>query len=108
MMSIQTAHQTGEAERRIYLSPAMKELVRERIAGRTEGHVFLNRFGKPWTIQSLKKRWEGLRARTGVKGSLRTYRRTFISTAINDTNVNPALVAQLAGHSIDILFKHYL
>jgi integrase len=103
-----TAHQTGQAERRIYLSPAMKELLKERIAGRAEGHVFLNRLGKPWTIQSLKKRWEWLRARTGVKGSLRTYRRTFISTAINDTNVNPALVAQLAGHSIDILFNHYL
>ncbi len=103
-----TAHLTGIADRRIYLSPVMRDLVRERMTGRTEGPLFVNSKGKRWNIQSLKKRWEYLRGKTGVKGTLRSYRRTFISTAINETNVNPAIVAQLAGHGIDILFKHYL
>lgn len=102
-----TAHQTGEAERKIYLSPVMRELIAERIDGRTSGPVFVNSKGRPWTLHSLKKRWETLRAKTGIKGSLRSYRRTFISTAINSANVNPALVAQLAGHSIDVMMKHY-
>jgi integrase len=104
-----TAHQTGEAERTIYLSPVGKRLFVDVIGDRTEGHVFLNSRGMPWTIQALKKRWEVLRAKTGVTGSLRTYRRTFASKAINDTNVNPALVALLLGHAdLTMLLKHYL
>jgi integrase len=103
-----TAHMTGVAERKIYLSPVLRDLVAQLIGDRTEGYVFLNSKGKPWNIQSIKKRWEYVRSKTGVKGTLRSFRRTFISTAINEANVNPALVAQLAGHSIDSLFKHYL
>lgn len=102
-----TAHLTGNPERTIYLSPAAKEVVRQCIGGRTEGFVFLNAFGKPWNCQSMKKRWEAMRKVTGIKGSLRSYRRTFISSAINEANVNPAVVATLAGHGIDVLMKHY-
>jgi integrase len=102
------AHLTGEPERKIYLSPVMRELLKSSIGSRAEGWVFLNSKGMRWNIHSLKKRWQTLREKHGLRGSLRSYRRTFISTAINDANVNPALVAQLAGHGIDILFKHYL
>jgi integrase len=103
-----TAHQTGEPERKIYLSPAMKELIVERTGDRISGCVFLNSRGGPWKIHNMKKRYDDLKQRFGIKGCLRLYRKTFISSAINTTNVNPALVAQLAGHSIDILFRHYL
>jgi integrase len=103
-----TAHKTGEAERKIFLSPLMLELVKDRIGDRTEGHVWLNSLGKAWNVQSMKKRWESLRAKTGVKGSLRSYRRTFIFSAINASNVNPAIVASLVGHvGLEILMKHY-
>lgn len=103
-----TAHQTGEAERRIYLSPTMIALVKELIGKRTEGYVWLNSRGEAWNVQSMKKRWETLREKTGVKGSLRSYRRTFISSAINASNVNPAIIASLVGHvGLEILMKHY-
>lgn len=102
-----TARLTGNPERTIFLSAEAKELVEKLIGGRTEGFVFLNSFGKPWNCQSMKKRWEVLRRETGAKGTLRTYRRTFISSAINDANVNPAIVASLAGHNLDVMMKHY-
>jgi integrase len=102
-----TAHLTGIAERTIFLSPEAKAVVENAIGGRAEGFVFLNRFGKPWNCQSLKKRWEVLRTATGVKGTLRSYRRTFISSAINGANVNPAIVATLAGHNLDVMMRHY-
>lgn len=103
-----TAHQTGNPERTIFLSAEVKEVITGLIGTRTEGFVFLNSFGKPWSCQSMKKRWEVLRRETGVKGTLRTYRRTSISSAINDANVNPAIVASLAGHNLDVMMKHYL
>lgn len=103
-----TAHQTGNPERKIYLSPEAKKTVEACVGKRTEGFVFLNAFGKPWNCQSLKKRWEALREATGVKGSLRSYRRTFISSAINEANINPAIVASLVGHvGLEIIMKHY-
>lgn len=102
-----TAHMTGNPERTIYLSQEARNVVGECIGTRTEGFVFLNSFGRPWNCQSMKKRWDALRKVTGVKGTLRSYRRTFISSAINEANVNPAIVATLAGHGIDILMKHY-
>ena len=102
-----TAHLTGEAERKIYLSPVMKELIVEMAGDRKEGYIFTNRNGAPWTLHALKKRWETMRERTGIKGTLRTYRRTFISSAINHSNVNPAIVAHLAGHSVEVMMKHY-
>jgi hypothetical protein len=44
-----------------------------------------------------------------VTGSLRWYRRTFASKAINQSNVNPALVATLLGHAdLTMPLKHYL
>jgi integrase len=104
-----TAHQTGEAERKIYLSPTMQQLLREQIGVREEGHVFRNRLGKPWNCHSLKKRWEALRKRTGIQGTLYQMRHTFASRAINQSNVNPALVAKLLGHTdLTMLLQHYL
>ena len=86
----------------------MADLLKVLIGGRTEGSIWLNSRGKAWNLHSMKKRWEALRRKTGVKGSLRSYRRTFISSAINNTNVSPAIVASLFGHvGLEILMKHY-
>lgn len=105
-----TARATGEAERAIYLSDGLKELLRKLIGVRTEGFIFLTAHGKPWSYTNLEERWQVLKEKVPVpKGvTLYTYRRTFISTALNEKNVNPALVAQLVGHvGLDMLLKHY-
>src|SRR5262249_42341428 len=44
-----TARKTGEPERKIYLSPELKELIKGLIGGRTEGFVFLTARGKQWS-----------------------------------------------------------
>jgi len=104
-----TGHQTGEKERKIYLSPIMKEMVADQIGNRTEGFVFVTHKGKAWTMDSLKKRWWRLQKKHGIKGSMYMARHAFASRAINQTNVNPALVAQLLGHQdLDMLLRHYL
>lgn len=106
-----TARSTGKDERAIYLSEEAKALVRGLIGDRTAGYVFLTQSGKPWTYTNLVERWQHLVTKVPVpKGvTLYTYRRTFISAAINDRNVNPALVAQLVGHvGLDMILKHYL
>jgi integrase len=106
-----TAKVTGKEERPIYLSEGMKALLRERIGGRTEGFIFLTVQKKPWTYTNLQGRWQELVKKVPVPDgvTLYTYRRTFISEAINEKNVNPALVAQLAGHTdLTMLIKHYL
>lgn len=107
-----TARQTKKKERKIYLSAAGVQLFREMIGDRTAGPVFLTlRKKQAWTKTNLDRQWWKLtRQRVEIPEgvTLYTYRGTFISTAINDHNINPAVVAHLAGHSIDILFKHYL
>ena len=106
-----TARKTGKPERTIYLSEEMKRLVRQLIGERTEGFIFLSARGKPWTYNNLQLRWAKLARTVQVpKGiTLYTYRRTFISTAINEKNINPALGAQLVGHvGLAVLLKHYL
>lgn len=106
-----TARKTGLKERAIYLTEEMKRLVRERIGDRTEGHVFMTERDKVWTYNNLEQRWWKLVARVpGVPDgiTLYSYRRGFATTAINEKNVNPALVAQLMGHAnLNMLLKHY-
>jgi integrase len=104
-----SARKTKVKERTIYLSEAMKDLLAEQIGDRTEGFVFLMGQGKPWKWPTLQARWKRMAKKMGIKGGLYAYRHTFASTAINDKNVNPALVAQLLGHAdLTMLLKHYL
>jgi integrase len=106
-----TRKQTGEAERKIYLTEEMRGLVRRLTGQRTEGFIFLTMTGKPWTHRNLQSWWEKLTKKIPVPEgiTLYSYRRSFISSAINEKNVNPALVAQLVGHvGLDVLLKHYL
>lgn len=106
-----TARATGEAERVIYLSETMKGLIRTRKGSRATGYIFLTERGKPWSYDNAEERWRVLAGKVEVPEgvTLYTLRRSFISTAINQTNVNPALVAQLVGHvGLDMMLKHYL
>lgn len=104
-----TDEQTGEAERVVYLSQAAKEAMIPCIGSRAEGLIFLTGSGKPWTHHNLEQHWHRLRKRLGIRGSLYQFRHGFASKAINESNVNPALVARLLGHSdLTMLLKHYL
>lgn len=105
-----TSRKTGLKERPIYLTKEMAGLVRERIGDRREGHVFMTERGKTWSYGNLQMRWWKLVGRVPVPDgiSLYSYRRSFATTAINEKNVNPALVAQLMGHAnLNMLLKHY-
>ena len=67
--------------------------------------------GRPWSYENLEQRWYMLVRKVPVPDgiSLYTMRHTWASSAINDTNVNPALVAQQMGHTdLTMLLKHYL
>jgi integrase len=112
-----TVKKTCQAERTIILATGTVAFLLSLIGNRTKGHIFLTSRGKPWTVTNLEEYWKrtkkGCQWREGVavpKGvSLYTYRHTFLSRAINETNVNPAIVAQLAGHTdLQMLMKHYL
>jgi integrase len=112
-----TVRKTWEAERVIVLASATVSFLQELIDKRSKGHIFLTSRRKPWSSTNLKEYWKrtkkGCKWRDGVevpKGvSLYTYRHTFLSRAINEANVNPALVAQLAGHTdLTMLLQHYL
>jgi integrase len=106
-----TAKKTGKKERPIYLTEEMTQLVRGLIGCRTEGFIWLTTKGKPWSYANLEERWRRLVEKVPVpKGiTLYTYRRTFISSAINNKNINPAHVAQLVGHvDLTMILKHYL
>lgn len=112
-----TKKQTRKSERTLILSSGTVDFLKEIIGSRTSGPIFLTTRGKPWTLTNLKCYWartkKGCKWREAVEVpegvSLYTYRHTFLSKAINDANVNPALVALLAGHSdLRMLIDHYL
>ncbi len=100
---------TGEEERVIHLSPVMLELVKKLVEGRATGFLFRTTKGCAWGEVNMEKHWSRTRAKAGIKGTLYQYRHGFISKAINSTNVNPAIVAQLVGHTdLQMLLKYYL
>lgn len=105
-----TAKATGNPERTIFLSERAKEIIRQRIGGRTSGPVFLTERRKSWSYANLQEHWRVLTHKIPVpKGiTMYTIRRTFATKAINDRNVNAALVAQLMGHvDLGMVLKHY-
>lgn len=111
-----TKKQTRKAERTLILSRGTVEFLRDVIGGRTSGYIFLTSRRKPWTLANLKEYWsrtkKGCKWRAAVEVpegvSLYTYRSTFISSAINDHNINPRIVAELVGHSnLEMIMQHY-
>jgi integrase len=102
--------ESGE-DRVIYLTRDLAELVERRIAGREEGHIFLNSQGRPWTPDTLYCRFKRLREKLRLGEGVFPYgvRARFTSDAINNGNANPALIARQLGHTgLEMLLKHYL
>jgi integrase len=96
-----TKGQTGVKKRPIYLTPELADLTRRLIGSRTEGHLFLNRYGEPWTTDTLRLRFSRLREKLGLSDGVIPYgtRHRFASDAINRRKMDSLIVARLLGHS---------
>jgi integrase/recombinase XerD len=102
---------TGEATRKVYLTPAMIELTRRRMEGMMSptGPVFTNSRGRPWTKGPISYRFVRLQRKLGYGAECTAYafRRLWITDAL-ERGINPAVVAELVGHkSLDMIMKHY-
>lgn len=105
-----TKKQTGIAERPVYLSPALAEIITKAIGSRTEGNVFLNSYGKPFKPPTISHSVRRLRIKSGLPKGTCAYgiRHNWFSKAINDSDANPALVARLGGHAdLTMLLRTY-
>ena len=105
------ANVTGEKMRAVFLTTKAVEILRERVGNRAEGHIFLNKRGKPWDRHVIQQYIRRLRDRLGMGKHVSLYglRHLWASHAINKTNANPALVALQMGHTdLKRLMKTYL
>jgi integrase len=104
-----TKRKTGRP-RVVYLTPALLELTRRRVADTPPGKpVFRNTRGNAWTNSSLYFRFEGLRKRFPHLADVVPYtlRATYATEAL-EQGVPDATVAELLGHSdTRMLHKHY-
>jgi integrase len=96
-----TKNQTGVKKRPIYLTPELGEITRKLMGSRTAGHLFLNRYGQPWTTDTLRLRFARLRTKLGLSAGVIPYgtRHRFASNAINRQKMDSLVVARLLGHS---------
>jgi integrase len=102
---------TDEPFRPVFLTERAKEIIRARIGARKAGNIFLNSTGVPWTRHTGQQHMRRLRTKLGLgKGcTLYALRHRWASHAINNTSVNPALVALQLGHTdLKMLMKTYL
>jgi integrase len=105
-----TAEKTGEAERPIFLNERARAVVERAIGTRTEGPILRTPWGEAWSVHNLQQHFYRLRKRIGLGRGilLYGYRHSMASRAINETNVNPALVAKLLGHTdLVYLMRNY-
>ncbi len=108
-VSNKTRNKTGVEFRPIVLTGKMIEFCRELIGGRTEGFVFLNARGTPWTKSAVRNRMIKMCAQLGIDRVPYEFRHKFASDAINIKGMNPALVALQMGHQdLKMLMQTYL
>jgi integrase len=93
------ARQTGEKLRPVFLTDRARDIISGRIGHRTEGPIFLNKRGKGWDRYVAQQYIRRLRDRLGMGKHISLYglRHLWASYAINQGDVNPALVALQAG-----------
>ena len=101
LVANKTKNKTGVEKRPIYLTPDLVELTLKLIGDRTEGHLFLNRYGKPWRTDTIRCRFRNLREKLGLSDGVIPYgtRHRFASDAINRQKMDSLVVARLMGHS---------
>jgi integrase len=81
--------------------PDLAELTRKLMKGRSEGHLFLNRYGRPWRTDTIGCRFRDLREKLGLSKGVIPYgtRHRFGSDLIKKKKVHSLIVARLMGHS---------
>ena len=93
----------------IILTEKMRQMM-ERLKGNGHAHVFLNTEGEPWTMNAVRLQIARLRTKLGLPADLCAYlaRHGFGTRAILQ-GVNPAVVAELMGHtSLEMVSKVYV
>lgn len=104
-----TAHKTKKP-RIVYLNPPMQRLMAVLRRDATSEHVFLNMYGKPWTMNAVRLRMHRLKEKLGLSDDVCTYliRHAFGTNAIVN-GVDVATVAELMGHtSLEMVSSVYL
>ncbi len=107
-----TKHKTSKKTHRprvIYLTPVMRKLTEQLMAEHSEGPLFRNRYGQPWSNNAIRIRFRRLRKQfpelTGVVAYC--YRHTFATDGLVN-GVPIATVAELLGHtSTAMIEEHY-
>lgn len=98
----------GRKKRRvIFLDDLSNRLVQRLADGRSRGPVFRNSKGDPWKTITLVNAMGVIRRRTKIKGLCAyTFRHSFITRHL-ERGVDVPTVAELAGNSPAMIFKHY-
>lgn len=68
-----TSRKTGKPRRIMLGHPALVDLLKECIGGRTEGHIFLRWDEKPWNVPLMDKRFATARKAGGLRKELVLY-----------------------------------
>ena len=100
----------------IGMNADVEKMLRRRLAKYgPDGHVFLNRMGKPWTKDSLGLRMRRLRKKAGIKPDERgeefvlyTNRHTFLTKAGADPTISQSALADIAGHTDPSMTAKYV
>lgn len=105
-------HKTVKKTRRpriVYLCPEAIQLTKRMLAQHSDGPIFRNSRGRPWTRNAIRIRFRNLRKKhPELKGVIAyTYRSSFATDAL-EAGVPDATVAQLLGHTnTNTLHKFY-
>lgn len=96
-----TRETTGVEWRPLYCSEAMREHIRMSIAGRQSGPIFPNSKGEAYPPPQIAHQVRKIRLKLNLPKECVPYalRHSFASRAINEANINPALVAKMLGHA---------
>lgn len=93
----------------IYCTPALLELLKERVAHTGPGeYLFTTRRGNPWSRHALFARFRYLRKKLPQLAGVVPYtlRHSFITESL-ERGVPDAVVAQLCGNSPEIIHRNY-
>lgn len=103
-----TRRATGRRTRTIYLSDRAAEITRRLAAEHPTGPIFRNRDGRAWRRSDWERKVRVIRERLGLPELvLYSMRHAYITDAL-EANINPVVVAELAGHTdLSMIMKVY-
>lgn len=91
----------------VYLCEKVKELLREMIAERPEGPLFVTRHGIPYNKSNVIKAVRRLEKKLGMpRWNFTSLRKSYITEAL-EKGLSSDIVAALCGNSVKTIEKHY-